>query len=111
MSLTIAFVGDNKLDYYGATPAVAADVTLDASYPAGGYVITGAQFGLRTVLGMLVLRVNTAAFVNQYFYNGQTGKLMVLGTSGGTVGTATYADSSVTNLATWQIRFLVLGQR
>lgn len=110
MSLTIAGVGDNKYDIYGSTPAGMFDITYDNSYPAAGYAVTQASFGLsRPIAGILFLAVNTAASVNQFYYNNQTAKIMVL-MVGAT--TAAFADlTATTNIATWVTRVLVFCRR
>lgn len=52
-------------------------VTGDASYATGGYAITAAQFGLRALLGVLLLGTYTSgASTYGAVYNATTGKLV-----------------------------------
>lgn len=113
MSLTIAGVGDNKYDIYGATPTGVFTVTMDTSYPAGGYALTAAAFGLsRPIAGVLVIGVNTAALVSAYQYNAATGKLQVLSTTAGAAGTVPFQDEdAATNLSTFVLTVLVICKR
>lgn len=112
MSLTLAAVGDNKLDIYGATPTAMFDITFDNSYPAAGYAVVAANFGLsRPIAGIVFIAVNTAGFVRQYQYNNQTAKIMVLMTVGA-AGTAAYVDvTPATDLSASKVRALILCQR
>lgn len=110
MALTIAKVADEAPDYWGATPIGFFDITFDNSYPAGGYAVTAKQFGLRILSGMIAVGGNTAGAVNSYYYNSQTGKLMVLEAGAG--APVAFADTTAaTDLSTFTQRFLVFGQR
>lgn len=112
MAATLAAVGDNKLDIYGSTPAAVYDVTLDNSYPAGGYVVTAAQFGFRGLAGLKIIGINTAGVVNNYAWNSQTGKLMVLRTTAGVAGTAPNQDATpAADFSTVVLRVLAIALR
>lgn len=110
MSVTVVAVGDNKRDVYGATEVAMFDVTFDNSYPAGGYAVVAKTFGLsRPIAGIAFIAVNTAGIVQMFYYNNQTGKIMVLMVG---ASTAAFADlTPTTNIATMTVRALVFTQR
>lgn len=107
-----AGVGDNKLDVYGATPAALWTIAFGAgdTYVAGGLPLVAATFGLsRPIAGVLLVGVNTAAFVNGWVWNSQTQKFMGL-----TVGVspAAYVDLvAATALVGVVLTVLVLATR
>lgn len=92
-----AGVGDNKRDVYGATEVAIFTIAFASgdTYTTGGLALTAAIFGLsRPILSVEVIGCNTAAIVWQWMWNVQTQKLMMLGTSGNTVGLAPNADAT-----------------
>ena len=113
MAVSVVGVGDNKRDVYGATEIGVFDMTLDNSYPAGGYVLTSQTFGVsRPLLAVEPMGGNTASVVWNYFWNTQTSKFQVLGASGGAAGTAANADATAaTDLHLITVRVMVTTQR
>ena len=65
-------------DVWGRHRVDLRQITGDASYPAGGYAISGPQVGLRSIVGMTYLGGNTAAAGIVPFWNNATGKLQFL---------------------------------
>jgi len=115
MSVSITRLLDNS-DVEGATPTVVAQVTLDNSYPAGGYGsalgFSAQALGLRLILGFEVIGVNTAAIAADYIWNTQTQKLQVLGTTAGVAGALPNQDlTPAVNLSTFIVTLKIWGQR
>lgn len=141
MALTFTPVKDESPDYFGATPVTVFDITMDNAYPAGGYVVVGANVGLRLLLGMHLIGGNAAALGLYYHWRTDTGKLQAIFPSGGgaaapvTLANAAIAAGAVAvnsvaangatdlvpgigvevgngaNLSTITARFLIFGQR
>jgi len=107
MAATISKVNDEGLDYAGSTPIGQFKFTGDAAYPAGGYAVTAAQFGLRILSGIIELANNTAAAGFVLSYNSQTGKVQVL-ESAGSAAALTEVSGDISTLS-WTI--LVVGAR
>lgn len=93
-----ATVVPNKRTKMAAMYCVVTDITLDASYPTGGYTITPAQFGLTTFDFVLAAPSNgyTATFSDA------TQKLIVYSTAATQV-------TAATNLAAVVVRVLAMG--
>jgi hypothetical protein len=58
MALTYAVVANGAAeDVWGRTRTNVLDVTLDSSYPSGGYVITPSTWGMSTIFGMEITAI------------------------------------------------------
>jgi hypothetical protein len=82
----------------GKLRAVMFDLTGDSSYPAGGYAVTAAVLGLRTLLGIDFVAGNTAGIGASPYWNSQTGKVMFQ-LSGADL-------TATTNVSTWTYRLI-----
>jgi hypothetical protein len=58
-------IGKRRVSYW--------TLTGDSAYPAGGYAVTGAQFGLRSIEGILQIGANSTGY--SVIYNTATAKL------------------------------------
>ena len=97
MAATIArVVGTENL--VGKLRAVMFDLTGDNSYPAGGYPVTAAMLGLRSLLAMDFIAGNTAGIGSSPYWNSQTGKVQFQ-LSGADLTPAT-------NVSTWTYRLI-----
>jgi len=115
MAATATFAGDDW-SQFGNVPVRFATLTLDASYPAGGYVLTGQTFGgaptggfttaNNGIRGLEVIGNNTAGAPYVYNYNAQTGFLQVFWT-GAAVSSALAEVLATTNLSTTVLQVLV----
>jgi hypothetical protein len=86
-------------DVWGKHRVKMADITGDSSYPAGGYVLTAAQFGLRNILSVDFIGGNLASLGAAPVWNPTTGKMML---------EAAAADlTPTTNVSTFTYRALV----
>lgn len=113
---TIAGLGDNKLDVYGATPTAVFTITFGGAdtYVAGGLALTQANFGLsRPIAGVHVMGVNTAGIPFQYLWNTQTQKLQFQNVNVGLASTpAPLQDlTAATSIANVVLTVLVIAQR
>lgn len=117
MAATAQFLGDDT-QYFGSVPVRFANLTLDNSYPAGGYVLTGQEFGGAStgggfasnngIRGVIVLGQNTAGAGGYVFeYNSQTGKLQAFWT-GAVISTALGEVTAATDLSAVVLNLLVL---
>jgi hypothetical protein len=114
MAATATFTGDD-ISQFGNIPVRFANLTLDASYPAGGYAINGGLFGGAStgggqasnngLRGLDVIGSNTAAGGYVYSYNSQTGKMQVFWT-GAVVSTQLAEVTAATNLSTTVINVI-----
>ena len=86
-------VGRRKHQYW--------DITGDNSYPTGGYTISAAKVGLKTIQGIEVIRANTAAVATSARWNSTTGKLMLY--NGST------QVSNATNVSGYTYRIIFIG--
>jgi|SRR5579859_7944636 len=77
MAVTLAIVKDYGNVSWGNLRASLYTVTLDSSYPTGGYAITAAQVALRTLYGIKALGGNTATAGYVPAWNTQTVKLQM----------------------------------
>lgn len=78
--------------------AIVADVTLDASYPTGGYQLDPAPFGLTTF--DFVLPSSNKGYIAEFDHT--TGKMLIHSAS-------TTQVTNGTSLATVKIRVLAMG--
>lgn len=78
--------------------AVVGDVTLDASYPTGGYVLTPESFGLTTF--DFVLPSSNKGYIAEFDH--ATNKMLIH------TG-ATTQVTAATNLATVKVRVMAMG--
>jgi hypothetical protein len=109
MAITVTPLGDG-VDVLGRRRVLYADITLDASYPTGGYALSAAPFGLKGIIGMQVLGGNTASGPYEAFYNTQTGNLQVFYSPGGTSPPAGFVEvPNGTNLSAVTFRFLIIS--
>ncbi len=119
MSVTVAQLADFENMSWGPVPVTFATVTLDSSYPSGGYGtslgMNAAAFSLRGLTGIWVLGVNTAAAGYVGVWNTTTSKFAVylgagftpsgtisaptISITGGTGGTVAIGISSDANAA------------
>lgn len=82
---TAGNLGDRN-NLFGTVPVVLDTWHGDASYPAGGYAVTGQLWGLsggsdavnNGIRGISVVGQNTASLATTLVYNPQTGKLQIL---------------------------------
>lgn len=81
------------------------DVTADNAYPAGGYTVTPAQFGLTKIIAIVPCDTPGGAHV---VYNTATGKLMFFVTGSSLSGKLAESASTTVNGET--ARLLVIGQ-
>lgn len=106
MSLTIndVHVGSRDLGSEPAWRMVIKDVVADNAYPAGGYPVTPAQFGLSSIIAIVPCDTPGGAHV---VYNNSTGKLIFLvsGTSGSKL-----SESGATTVNGETARLLVIGK-
>lgn len=111
MGLTIAKFGDQYFDAWGEMDVGLLTITGDSSYPAGGYPVTGPNFGFRLLAGVVSLAAATAGALGLIpIYNSLTQKVQVVSpTAGGTglpltlgtiSGTATVSAATAANLVT-----------
>jgi len=72
-------------DVFGSTRAHVVDVTLDSSYPAGGYPLGANFFGMSFLYGLDLLSMNTAGITAgiRPVYDYETGKLVINQGAGG----------------------------
>jgi hypothetical protein len=86
MAVTVAQLADLKNVSWGPIPVTFATVTLDASYPTGGYGtslgLNAAAFSLRGITGIWTLGWNTAAAGYFFQWNVTTSKLMAYAGAG-----------------------------
>ena|SRR5437660_9612434 len=85
MSVTFTKAGDGY-NVEGAIPVQVGDLALDNSYPTGGYALTGANFGLRSLAGLQILGIkgtlaNSGSLLP--WFDLTNGKLMMFYPSGG----------------------------
>ncbi len=109
MALSFAQLADQGNMSLDGTPTSVVDVTLDTSYPTGGYLaasgLTAANLNCgRGINGMSWIGNNAAAVGYVPEFNTDTGALEIL--SGALAQVA-----GGTNLSTLSFRFLVIGQR
>lgn len=110
MALGIAPVIDEKLDYAGTTPFGIFDLTGDNNYPAGGYAVNAALFGLRLLAGLIELANNTAGIGVYLSYNNQTGKIQFLQCPGTAAGPGVEIGGG-TNVSAFVYRCAIVGLR
>ncbi len=92
MALTIADVADSE-DVFGKHRTLVSDITGDASYPAGGYPVTAADFGIRRIYGMKFIGGNAASGALLPHFDTTNSKIMFLyPTGGGAASPAALAD-------------------
>lgn len=77
MAVTLAIVKDYGNVSWGNLRASLYTVTLDNSYPTGGYAITAAQVALRVLYGIKALGGNTATAGYTPAWNTQTAKFQM----------------------------------
>lgn len=77
MAATLARVAEGE-DVAGKTRMFTYDVTADNSYPAGGYAVSPSDVGLKFIIGVQQIAVNTAGLLYFVLYNQQTGKLVFI---------------------------------
>ncbi len=81
MSVTIVETADLSNLSWGPMPVVFGNITLDSSYPAGGYGSTqglnAAAFSLRGIEGIYAVGANTAGMAYLAQWNTTTSKLMM----------------------------------
>lgn len=110
MALTITKFGDQAVDYTSVTPQGLFTLGGDASYPLGGYAVTGTTFGFRLLAGVQPIGNNTAGFGLDPYYNTATQKVQILSnaqsnsglavTLGTATGTSTLSVCTAANLVT-----------
>jgi hypothetical protein len=106
MALNISDVHVGSRDR-GVSPdwrMVIKDVTADNAYPAGGYAVTPAQFGLSSIIAVVPCDTPDGAHV---VYNNATGKLLfyVSGTAASKL-----SESGATTVNGSVARLLVIGK-
>jgi len=110
---TIAGVGDNKLDVYGATDVSISTLTFLSTdtYLTGGYTgLTAAAFGLsRPILSIEVIGMNTAGLGMVWIWNTQTSALMAYWS--GTASAVLNQVANTTSLNGVVLTVRVTGQR
>jgi hypothetical protein len=74
MAATIGLVSGGSENVWGRQRIRLVTITGDASYPTGGYALTGNQFGLRSIDGIIVLGCVTAATGIMPYWNTTTQK-------------------------------------
>lgn len=77
MSATVTGVVSGD-DVWGRHRVRMVTVTGDASYPTGGYALTGQQMGFRNIAGMTCMGGNTASVGIIPYWNTTTQKLQFL---------------------------------
>lgn len=101
MALTFAKVNlDNRNHVLGNRREVVLDVTLDNSYPTGGYALTPATLGVDGATDYVFAQATTTGHLPVYNYG--TKKLMVF--SGGT------EVSNATDLSAVVLRLIAQGK-
>jgi hypothetical protein len=109
LAATIATVPGGE-DVWGKHRVKLITLTGDNSYPAGGYAISAQQVGLRSIVGVDPVGVNTAGIGIAFVWNTTTGKLQFIyptqtGTSQNVGGDA----PAGTNMTGITATFLVIG--
>jgi hypothetical protein len=102
MAITIA---KNKRgpEVHGSRKIVYADLTLDNSYPTGGYALTAAQFAARKIEFVEVVGGNAAAGRLLFHWDSTNKKLIALYPTGGAAASpAALADPAITAGGTGQ---------
>jgi hypothetical protein len=99
-------------DVWGKHRVSVWDLTGDATYAAGGYAVTAAQFGLRQIYGMKHIGGNTAGAGFMVQYNTGTGKVQFFNPTNTTpaVGPATEATTNQASVNSATVRMLVVGE-
>lgn len=82
MAASLAVVAGSE-DVWGKHRVKMVDITGDASYPTGGYAITGAQVGLRNIIGVHFVGGLSAGNGVMPFWDNVNGKMMLVYPSGG----------------------------
>jgi hypothetical protein len=97
-------------DVFGRKRVKAMEVTLDASYPAGGYLIAPGDVGMKFVYGIAVIGGNTASGAYTYTFVAAAGK----GNIGGNMALRVFSGgtevANATDLHTVTLRILPIGQ-
>lgn len=106
MSITIKDIHAGSRDV-GVMPAfrfIVKDVTADNAYPAGGYPVTPAMFGLTTIVGIIPCPTPDGAHVA---FDPTTSKLKFLLT--GSALSGKFAESGSSGVSGSVARLLILG--
>lgn len=101
MSISIATAADPAVQ--GNTRVVIKDITLDTSYPTGGYSLTAADLGLTRVLFAVatVKAVSGTTDITQVQYDLTNSKLQVFDQTPAEIANATSLASDVVRVIAW----------
>lgn len=100
MALSKVLLSNSEDVWGGRYRVIAYTITMDTAYPAGGYPISAAEFGSKSLYGMIQIGTNSAASAYDFTYDRQAGTLRAF-------QGAAEASGNVSGLS---VNMLVLGR-